>query len=129
MSTEVEAEGNIFSAFTEEPSRWNTIDLPRLLVQDKGTWRDRGACTGHTEWTQYFFGEVPNMTNLPRKGGRLRESIIGKAQAICAGCEVRKECFRFAKNNKIGHGVWGGIDFFMSKEDIRNNRQLPDDVD
>lgn len=125
----MEAEGNIFSAFTEEPSKWNTIDLPRLLVQDKGTWRDRGACTGHTEWTQYFFGEVPDLAHLPRKGGRLRESLIGKAQAICAGCEVRKECFRFAKNNKIGHGVWGGIDFFMSSLDIRNNRQLPDDVD
>jgi WhiB family transcriptional regulator, redox-sensing transcriptional regulator len=32
-----------------------------------------------------------------------------QAKAICSGCEVRTECLAFALDNRIEHGVWGGM--------------------
>ncbi|MEU6071938.1 WhiB family transcriptional regulator [Streptomyces sp. NPDC047082] len=33
----------------------------------------------------------------------------GKAKAVCAGCVVRTECLAYALDNRIEHGVWGGM--------------------
>lgn len=33
------------------------------------------------------------------------------ARAVCQSeCEVRKECIQYALENKIIHGIWGGVD-------------------
>lgn len=87
------------------------IELPHLLVRDDGKWRDHAYCLGLTELTQIFFN--------PR--------LAEHAKELCAMCKVRKECFAFAKNNNLGHGVWGGIDFRHPKKGKK--RVLPDDVD
>jgi WhiB family transcriptional regulator, redox-sensing transcriptional regulator len=31
------------------------------------------------------------------------------AKAVCAGCEVRRECLAFALRTHQVHGVWGGL--------------------
>lgn len=31
-----------------------------------------------------------------------------KGIEVCRGCPVRRECFDFAFDNRIEHGIWGG---------------------
>ncbi len=33
---------------------------------------------------------------------------LGLAQAICAGCEHRKECLEYALSEEIPYGIWAG---------------------
>ncbi|MGW1617353.1 WhiB family transcriptional regulator [Streptomyces sp. NPDC002285] len=33
----------------------------------------------------------------------------GRAKAVCSGCLVRTECLAYALDNRIEHGVWGGM--------------------
>jgi len=34
---------------------------------------------------------------------------VAKAKAICAGCQVRRDCLAFALRTHQVHGVWGGL--------------------
>jgi WhiB family redox-sensing transcriptional regulator len=34
---------------------------------------------------------------------------VVQAKAICAGCQVRRECLAFALRTRQVHGVWGGL--------------------
>lgn len=40
-----------------------------------------------------------------------KESIVAveKALSLCSVCQVSKDCLRFATDNKITVGIWGGI--------------------
>jgi WhiB family redox-sensing transcriptional regulator len=40
---------------------------------------------------------------FPEKGGTTKP-----AKAICARCDVRPECLRFALNHEERFGIWGG---------------------
>ncbi|MEU6067587.1 MULTISPECIES: WhiB family transcriptional regulator [Streptomyces] len=33
----------------------------------------------------------------------------GRAKAVCTGCVVRTECLAYALDNRIEHGIWGGM--------------------
>ena len=33
---------------------------------------------------------------------------VARAKAICAGCQVRRQCLQFALATHQAHGVWGG---------------------
>jgi WhiB family redox-sensing transcriptional regulator len=33
---------------------------------------------------------------------------VERAKAVCAGCEVRRQCLQFALATRQAHGVWGG---------------------
>ena len=33
---------------------------------------------------------------------------IARAKAVCAGCQVRRECLQYALATRQLHGVWGG---------------------
>ena len=63
-------------------------------------------------------------TFFPKQG---QSAIAAKAVAICQGCAVREECFMYAFNEGIEHGIWGG-----SKRDERKiwfeNSVDPDDA-
>jgi WhiB family redox-sensing transcriptional regulator len=34
---------------------------------------------------------------------------VAQAKAICAGCQVRRDCLAFALATHQVHGVWGGL--------------------
>lgn len=62
----------------------------RLTAWRQPSWWARAACRGMGS-TLFF----------------LTNTVIG-AQRICARCEVRDECLRYALNNDIPFGLWGG---------------------
>jgi WhiB family redox-sensing transcriptional regulator len=64
-------------------------------VPARGGWRGRAACRDADP--ELFF---------PERAG----TDISAAQAICAGCPVRRECHEFAEATNQVHGVWAGID-------------------
>jgi WhiB family transcriptional regulator, redox-sensing transcriptional regulator len=34
---------------------------------------------------------------------------VAQAKAICAGCQVRRQCLAFALRTRQAHGIWGGL--------------------
>jgi WhiB family redox-sensing transcriptional regulator len=54
---------------------------------------------------------------FPERGAN---TSIKKAKEVCAVCPVREECLRFAMNNRIDFGVWGGV---SANQRIRNARK------
>ena len=34
---------------------------------------------------------------------------MGIARSICGECTVKRECLKYAIDNEITHGVWGGL--------------------
>lgn len=97
----------------------DVLFLPSLRYDDGGRWRDRAYCLGKKELLPLFFTEGIG------RGGR-RKAIVEQAQAVCALCSVRRECFQFAKGNNFSDGIWGGVDFYRFQ---RNKPTIPDDVD
>jgi hypothetical protein len=60
-------------------------------------WEDDGACTNRNpEW--WFPANEANMTRNN-----------WKALNICRGCEVRLVCLRLALDQKLEHGIYGGM--------------------
>ena len=93
-----------------------------LRVVDSGRWRDRAYCGRQPELTPLFFLEA----EIPTRA-RTRKDMTAEVKAeFCDKCEVRKDCFRFAKDNRIEHGIWGGIDFTVLRD---YKPVIPDDID
>ena len=65
------------------------------LVDTDDRFREHAACKGADK--DIFFPE-----GSPR-------AAFKRAAAICTGCQVRRDCLRFALNNQIMYGVWGGL--------------------
>jgi WhiB family redox-sensing transcriptional regulator len=60
-------------------------------------WRELSSC--RQEDPELFFPLVPAGPGLAQ---------IERAKAVCARCQVRAECLRFAMETVQDHGVWGG---------------------
>jgi WhiB family redox-sensing transcriptional regulator len=43
---------------------------------------------------------------FPERGAN---TSIAQAKKVCAVCPVREDCLRYAMNNRIEFGVWGGL--------------------
>jgi WhiB family redox-sensing transcriptional regulator len=77
-----------------------------LTSQDD--WRSLGACRG--EDPELFFPVVLHGPGLMQ---------ISRAKAVCARCQVRGACLRFALETVQEYGVWGGT----SEEERRAARR------
>jgi WhiB family redox-sensing transcriptional regulator len=64
-------------------------------------WRERAACLPHP--AILFFGLDDSESPAER---RERED---EAKAVCARCEVRRECLEYALATKEPYGIWGGL--------------------
>lgn len=86
-------EGKIF--FLRDPP-WpvQTSKCGREVQEMKETsWMRRGACRSY-----------PPDTFFPSDGVG-----VERAKAICSGCPVADSCLNYALENRIDHGVWGGV--------------------
>lgn len=96
------------------------IDYQYLKKAGTGLWRTKALCLGRHDLLSLFFAE--NATRA-----RTRAMMIAEAkEKYCDNCPVRRECFHFAKDNEIKHGVWGGIDFTVGRD---YTPDIPDDID
>lgn len=76
---------------SDKPLR-DHLGLFELADRDR-TWIATAACTGSSA---NFFPS------------RMGEPGIAEAMQICTTCPVRINCLRYALNNNIAHGIWGG---------------------
>ena len=86
------------------------VQLPSLQCPDEdSSWREKARCKGSD--TSVFF---------PERGGNGTT-----AKLICYGCPVRIPCAKFAVNNTLRDGIFGG---FTDKEriKIRNGKKTLD---
>jgi WhiB family redox-sensing transcriptional regulator len=58
-------------------------------------WMKRGECRPD--------GGIPAEIFFPSDG-----LSVEVARAICATCDVKRQCLEYALFNQIDHGVWGG---------------------
>ena len=57
---------------------------------------------------------------------QMGEVGVREAIAICNGCPVKVNCLRYAINNNIGHGIWGGYTA-RGRRELANAMQYLDD--
>jgi WhiB family redox-sensing transcriptional regulator len=69
------------------------VVLPVSRAQQTG-WQDGAAC--RTSPPQWFDAET--------------DEDAAQALAVCAGCQVRRECYLAAAADRAQSGVWGGVD-------------------
>jgi WhiB family redox-sensing transcriptional regulator len=62
------------------------------IAMPPGAWLDRAECSPDTAELFWPVGEEP-----------------GLAKQICRACPVIRECGRWALDNRITDGVWGGM--------------------
>lgn len=73
--------------------------LPKSLDGSRD-FMQRGLCHGHPHNDWWF----PEFSHDPHPGEAAYE-----AQQLCEACPVKAECLTYAVENRIEHGIWGGV--------------------
>lgn len=76
---------------------FETAQLPQLHTWGTGEWRKSAACRGAD--INVFFPEK----------GRLSVVNASKSKVFCMQCSVRFDCLKFAVDNYITVGTYGGV--------------------
>jgi WhiB family transcriptional regulator, redox-sensing transcriptional regulator len=63
-------------------------------------WQAYAACLGMDLDVFYSSGSP---------GTRRTPDLLREAEAVCAGCEVRRECLEYGYAVSEGYGIWGGL--------------------
>lgn len=63
-----------------------------MVAADDDEWGERAVCRTADPEELFVEGAAQN-----------------KAKAVCSGCPVRTECLAHALDQRIEHGVWGGM--------------------
>ncbi len=74
-------------------------------------WRERAACRDADPELFFPISEV---------GPGARQ--VAAAKAVCARCPVRAQCLRYALDNGLDHGVFGGATEVERRELTRTRR-------
>lgn len=69
-------------------------------------WAGRAACAEAGRDPEIWFPKSGVSEYMP---GRPQTRGIAEAKAICAGCEVRRECLDHAFGDRRLVGIWGGL--------------------
>lgn len=95
------------------------VQLPKLHNWGTGTWREQAACRGKD--TSWFFPEHESLEGLTplqkarrhygsdRDDPKRPRNGLSRARLLCVKCPVRDECLKFALENFIVHGLYGGL--------------------
>lgn len=84
-----------------------TATLPQLSASPPTDWQEHARCRAVD--ASIFFPPP----NYERKAERLAREA--KAKAVCADCDVQRECLDWALTVGEGLGVWGGLSEFERK--------------
>lgn len=75
------------------------IQLPKLKTWGDGGWRSQANCKG-----------TPTDNFFPDRGQGIDNSLpVARARLLCLSCSVRLECVKFALENVITDGTYGGL--------------------
>ncbi|GAA1580879.1 transcriptional regulator WblA [Streptomyces globosus] len=58
----------------------------------------------HEDWTEGAVCRTADPDELFVQG-----AAQNKAKSVCGSCHVRTECLAFALDQRIDHGIWGGM--------------------
>jgi WhiB family redox-sensing transcriptional regulator len=75
------------------PQDFATLDLLSAPPGEFRDWRDLAACVG-TDPEAFFPDDGCDNTY---------------ARKVCGRCDVRTECLEWAIENRVWHGIWGGV--------------------
>ncbi|MFG3348712.1 WhiB family transcriptional regulator [Streptomyces sp. NPDC048018] len=77
----------------------NTGPQPTIRSIADHSWHSRAACYGINpkEADRLFFHGPRNFRDRQQ------------AKQVCAACPVQRDCLNFALENKVEHGMWGGL--------------------
>lgn len=81
---------------------------PARLYEGPQAWQMGAAC--------YRLGKAADKIFFPERGGSTKQ-----AKLLCQQCEVRIDCLEYALDQRIIHGIWGGLSERERKQ-IRRNR-------
>ena len=93
--------------------------LAAMVLPERDTrWMSDALCAN--EPPDFWFPPLPKN----REKGELEQyaEAVQVAQGICADCPVRDECFADAYNRGERHGIWGGVDFYVSERNQKRER-------
>lgn len=71
-------------------------------------WRQQANCRKHPEVD--FFPELNPRIPEQEHRDKYKERLVKIAKAVCAECEVKKECLEFAVSTNQPYGIWGGVE-------------------
>jgi WhiB family transcriptional regulator, redox-sensing transcriptional regulator len=104
------------------PERRQPANEPWTLpLVRRGQWRSDAACR---------FSDPEMFFPISDSGPAQQE--IAKAKAVCATCQVWRECLGFALRTRQIHGIWGGMTEYeraaarrkaISKQPLFNERR------
>jgi WhiB family redox-sensing transcriptional regulator len=86
--------------------------MTEILVANDAAWRERAACLPYP--SVLFFGLDDNENPAER---HIRED---EAKRVCAICDVRGECLRYALETRESYGIWGGLTEVERKARLRS---------
>lgn len=66
-------------------------------------------CAQSDPETWFPTNETPQAVSAGYLGDEETQNTARAAKAICQRCTVRLECLQEALDNKIDHGIWGGL--------------------
>ncbi len=84
--------------YADAEAMTHTIRRLTGLLVPEDQWRSLAACRSADP--ELFF---------PVSSSDRSMTQVAEAKAICAGCQVRRECLAFAFRTNQAHGVWGGL--------------------
>jgi WhiB family redox-sensing transcriptional regulator len=91
------------------------VPHPRAAAEDRRDWWRLAACR-----------EADPELFFPVTAQGPAQDEIAQAKALCAGCQVRRECLQFALATSQRHGVWGGTTEAERLPHVRREREQRD---
>lgn len=66
------------------------------MSDNPGDWKLEGApCASGKHDPEMWFSMTPD--------------LLSAAKSLCEGCPVRERCLNYAIDQRLSHGVWGGL--------------------
>jgi WhiB family redox-sensing transcriptional regulator len=87
-------------------------EVPMTEMDNRAAWWSRAACSSADP--ELFFP-------ISNSGPALRQ--VMRAKAICARCEIQRECLRYALEAGSIQGVWGGMTEEERRRLVRRERR------